>query len=113
VTVHSVRPATRVLTGGQIRRDIIVEITQAWRADPPDLGEYLGGCTLIVDPQAGKARFLIRKRVAHAARVPKQMAFESSAALADTRLNYGSTEVELREPFRMLHDPYRGDHDGS
>lgn len=100
--VHSVRPVRRVGPDGQQRVDLVIEITQKWT--PLDSQEgYRGGCTLLVDPDTGRVRYCIRKRVASEERVAAQREHAAAEALLSPRAAYFSNWANAPEPFAMLH----------
>lgn len=99
--VHSVRPVRRVGPDGQQKLDLVVEITQSWK---PDAGQrYRGGSSLIIDLERRYIRYVVRKRVAQAARVSDQKGFRMSLADTTLRSNYYEDIAHGREPFAMLH----------
>ena len=102
IEVHSVRPARRIGPDGQSRSDLVVEITQTFRAKAPGGGRYRGGCTLLIDLDNGEVRYLIRKRVTNAERLAAQQAF-AGAMVDDLRKSYFGTESLRDEPFALLH----------
>lgn len=101
IEVHSVRPARRVGPDGQIQSDVVIEMTQSWSPDATFRTKFRGGCTLLIDADTGRVRYLIRKRVGKAAGA----APESRVALGftDPRDNYTRDEGLHREPFALLH----------
>ncbi|WP_109117876.1 hypothetical protein [Azospirillum sp. TSO22-1] len=101
IEVHSVRPARRVSPDGLIQSDIIVEMTQSWSPDADFKTKFRGGCTLLIDADTGRVRYLIRKRVGRTA----VAAPETSEALGftDPRDSYFRNEGPRREPFALLH----------
>ena len=102
IEIHSVRPARRVGPGGNIRSDLIVEITQSFRpSDQPDV-RFRGGCTLLVDLATAEVRYMMRKKVQSPGRLASQLDFRANAARG-LRANYFSGENGLREPFAMMH----------
>ena len=98
--VHSVRPTRRVGLDGQARADLVVEITQTWRAvkGPQKLR---GGCTLLIDLKKNEVRYLIRKRISEA-RLKTLQAF-AAAPGGSLRDAYFDTPRDGAEPFAMLH----------
>ena len=99
--VHSVRPARRVGPDGQLRADIVVEVTQTFRPDGG--GRFRGGCTLIIDLEKEAVRYFVRKRVTSADRLESQQAIQLADEL---RENYFDREEIGVEPFAMLHRSY-------
>ncbi len=102
IEVHSVRPARRIGPDGQSRSHLVVEITQTFRAPPPSTLHFRGGCTLLIDLEEGKVRYLVRKRVDSEARLEGQQSFalESTDQL---RATYFAAERARAEPFALLH----------
>ena len=103
IEVHSVRPARRVGPDGQVRSDLVVEITQTWHAakksgHPP----IRGGVTLLVDLETHDVRYFIRKRLDQERRYHAQLEFASSLADASLRATYFSDPLG-REPFALIH----------
>jgi hypothetical protein len=102
IEVHSVRPVRRVGPDGNIRSDLVVEITQTFRpADLPGV-RFRGGCTLLIDLATAKVRYLLRKKVKSAERLAAQTSFMADAA-DGLRANYFSGEGRRGEPFALLH----------
>ena len=100
--VHSLRPARRIGPDRTARNDLIVEITQSWHADDASLlmPVFRAGCTLVIDLDAGRASYLVRKR-AKPGRFFAQTAFQAAAALgADGTYFDPAREAE---PFAALH----------
>ena len=114
LAVQSVRPCRRVGPDGDTCRDLVVEITQDWAADAVPGLRFSGGATLLIDPEARKVRYCIRKRVANPRRVREQIGFANQAlGLAQTDAAFGLTR--RGGPFAMLHagpDEWKGDGDG-
>jgi hypothetical protein len=105
IEVHSVRPARRVAPDGRARADLVIEITQGLRLEPPHSGRFRGGCTLLVDLEEGEVRYLVRKRVDSAVRVEAQMDFRQSLR-DELRDTYFAGSLPMAEPFAMLHRRY-------
>jgi hypothetical protein len=102
IEVHSVRPARRVGPDGNIRSDLIVEITQSFRlSDPPGV-RFRGGCTLLIDLATAEVRYMVRKRVDQSGRLETQLDLRPAAA-GGLRANYFADESAPREPFAMMH----------
>jgi len=102
--VHSVRPARRVGPDGRAQSDIVVEITQSFRPTSNPLQRFRGGCTLLIDLQTFKPRYLIRRLLDGSNGVALQSKFR--AAMADDptlRSNYYTGSPGDREPFALLH----------
>ena len=102
IEVHSVRPARRVGPDGQTSSDLVVEITQTFRAG--DGARYRGGCTLLIDLETGQVRYLIRKRVLSTQRATEQQGLADEYGLS---ANYFDTGTRRDEPFALLHGEHR------
>jgi hypothetical protein len=102
IEIHSVRPARRVGPDGNIRSDLIVEITQSFR--PSDLPgvRFRGGCTLLIDLATAEVRYMVRKQVRSPGRFASQLDFRASAA-GGLRANYFAGDFSSREPFARMH----------
>ncbi|HEY9218791.1 MAG TPA: hypothetical protein VIO94_12120, partial [Phenylobacterium sp.] len=96
--VHSVRPARRVGPKGETRNDLVVEITQTFRAEGV---RHRGGATVLFDLESGEARYLIRKRLDNTERFAAGLAFAArpSASLRETYFGKSAG----RETFALLH----------
>ncbi len=102
IEIHSVRPARRVGPDGNIRSDLIVEITQSFRpSDRPGV-RFRGGCTLLIDLATAEVRYMVRKKVDSPGRLESQLDFRPAAARG-LRANYFAGESAPREPFAMMH----------
>jgi Subtilase family len=100
IEVHSVRPVRRVGPDGNIRSDLVVEITQSFR--PTGGGRFRGGCTLLIDLATAEVRYMVRKKVASPARFADQMKF-AMATSDDLHSNYFADTTAAREPFALMH----------
>ena len=89
-----------------MRTDLVVEITQTWRADTPERTRFRGGCTVLVDLDTREIRYLIRKRILHEDRIREQVAFAAKAATSGLRRAYFDRGGRRGEPFAMLHGGY-------
>ena len=104
VEVHSVRPARRVGPDGRAQSDVVVEITQSFRPASGLAHRFRSGCTLLVDLQTFKPRYLIRKRLDGSTGIAKQNAYRNSLAEAPTlKSNFYGGSPGDREPFALLH----------
>ncbi|MHA3773101.1 hypothetical protein ACXR0O_16335 [Verrucomicrobiota bacterium sgz303538] len=119
--VHSVRPARRIGPDGQLRTDLVVEITQHRRgyfdpkqqekADynfqegaslpPPDF-IFRGGVTLIIDLETMRVRYYISKDITNNDRLRRQREFLCGASNISLRSLYFSCGC-AEEPFALLH----------
>ena len=107
VEVHSVRPARRVGPDGNVRKDLIIEITQ--RFVPNDGSQaFYGGCTLVIDMYKEKVRYMVRKKLDSPGRLQDSLNFLKGLAAkrrsGSLRSNYGGDIGNAREPFALLHD---------
>jgi hypothetical protein len=102
IEVHSVRPVRRVSPEGNIRADLVVEITQSFRpTQTPDI-RFRGGCTLIIDLASAEVRYMVRKKVDSPWRIGQQLGF--SKDIGDgLHGNYFADPTNAREPFAMIH----------
>lgn len=100
--VHSVRPVRRIGPDGQQLADLAVEITQSWMPDDGN-GKFRGGCTLIIDLEHQRIRYVMRKRVGHPDRVRAQEQYRMELAENELGANYFGEETLLREPFAAIH----------
>jgi hypothetical protein len=103
IEIHSVRPARRVGPDGNIRSDLIVEITQTFR--PEGGGRFRGGCTLLVDLRKAEVRYFIRKKVDNPDRLNNQLQFAAANSSA-LRATYFQNPERGLEPFALLHRGY-------
>jgi Subtilase family len=104
--VHSVRPARRIGAEGDILSDLIVEITQTFRPDPPyEHRRFRGGCTLLIDLGPNRVRYLVRKRCDSSDRVARQHQFVEEQGDHLRATYFANPELGL-EPFALLHRGY-------
>jgi hypothetical protein len=111
IEVHSVRPARRVGPDGNVRKDLIVEITQKFV--PNNGGQaFYGGCTLVIDMYLEEVRYMVRKKLDSPGRLQDNLSFlnglAAKAGAGSLRSNYGILSGATREPFALLHDQYNG-----
>jgi hypothetical protein len=100
--VHSVRPVRRIGPDGQQRTDLVIEITQSWFPEDGS-GKFRGGCTLLIDLEKRRVRYVVRKRVGHPGRIQAQQSFRAEMANASLGVNYFGESVLTREPFAVMH----------
>jgi Subtilase family len=100
IEVHSVRPVRRVGPDGNVRSDLVVEITQTFRPDKG--GRFRGGCTLLIDLATAQVRYLLRKKVRSAERLNNQMEFAADSS-GGLRSNYFAAGAQSAEPFALMH----------
>ena len=101
IEVHSVRPARRVGPDGQLLSDVVIEVTQSFHPDADSLTRFRGGATLLVDLREKQVRYMVRKRVDHAARLEQQQAFAADSV--NLQSAYLDPSDQAREPFAFLH----------
>jgi hypothetical protein len=102
IEVHSVRPARRVGPGGNIRSDLVVEITQTFRPSGLPGARFRGGCTLLIDLATAEVRYMVRKKVKSPQRYASQLQFR--ADWNGLRGNYFADESVSIEPFALMHN---------
>jgi hypothetical protein len=102
IEVHSVRPVRRVGPDGNIRSDLVVEITQSFRPKGMPGARFRGGCTLLIDLATAKVRYMLRKKVGNADRFARQLAFGADAS-DGLHANYFAGDPRVREPFALMH----------
>jgi Subtilase family len=100
IEVHSVRPAQRVGPDGNIRSELVVEITQTFR--PAAGGRFRGGCTLLIDLPTGVVLYMVRKKVMSTERFASQLGFGLDAT-DRLHANYFVETDGPREPFALMH----------
>jgi hypothetical protein len=102
IEIHSVRPARRVGPDGNIRSDLIVEITQSFRpSDRPGV-RLRGGCTLLIDLATAEVRYMVRKKVQSPDRLAAQLTLAVDAP-GGLRSNYFASKPAAGEPFAVMH----------
>jgi hypothetical protein len=102
IEIHSVRPARRVGPDGNIRSDLIVEITQSFRLSDPPGGRLRGGCTLLIDLATAEVRYMVRKKVQSPDRLAVQLTLAVDAP-GGLRSNYFASKSAAGEPFAVMH----------
>lgn len=118
--VHSVRPCRRIGPDGLSRRDVVIEIVQkkkvfldAGMQVKLDHGKikydsarqdflFRGGCTLILDGQLGKIRYVMSKNISSPLRMQAERDFRSHAGSHSLAANYFHGLGESN-PFRLMH----------
>ena len=102
IEVHSVRPVRRVGPDGNIRADLVVEITQTFRPKAMPGRRFRGGCTLLIDLATAEVRYMVRKKVDSANRLAEQVQFgiDNNDGLHG---NYFADPAGVREPFALMH----------
>ncbi len=102
IEVHSVRPVRRVSPEGNIRADLVVEITQSFRPTDAPGARFRGGCTLIIDLATAEVRYMLRKKVDSPWRFGQQFGFAKDMG-DGLHGNYFEDPTNAREPFAMIH----------
>jgi hypothetical protein len=100
IAAAEARPARRVGPDGNIRSDLVVEITQTFR--PSVGGRFRGGCTLLIDLATGDVRYMLRKKVKSPERLASQLEFGVDSA-DGLHANYFVETRGPREPFALMH----------
>jgi subtilisin family serine protease len=78
IETHSVRVCRRSGPDGSSKSTLVIELTQAFWADP-DQERYRGGCTLLFDLNDNTLKYLVRKRLLSKWSMQKQGAARSAA----------------------------------
>jgi hypothetical protein len=102
IEVHSVRPARRVGPDGEIRADIVIEITQTFRPEKKPNMRIRGGCTLLIDRSTFEIRYLIRKKLRISEDVKNKIESGGNANFGLTA-NYFDEKERTAEPFALMH----------
>ncbi len=120
--VHSVRPVRRVGPDGQLLVDMVIEITQQRfepidpndnvQIDPRHPGDldlnrvfkYRGGCTMIIDLETRKPRYVIAKSINSENRLKRQREFIGAPAEQSLYATYfGGSFSPQGVNFAVLH----------
>jgi hypothetical protein len=114
--VHAMRGAQRVGPGGKTLNEVIISLTQGRcvafdEAETESLDqaatfEFRGGCTLILDLETLKLKYVIKKLIDNSdGRLTRQRAYRMGDAGASLRATYfGRPEHDgNNEPFALLH----------
>lgn len=130
IEVHSVRPAQRIGPNGETNLDVVIEIAQRCWVDAAgqmseigkdDQGEDLptpsgsikfrGGCTLVVNTDERRIRYVIYKKISNRQRQQAQRRYWKGELDAPQGLTYGVQPPDLGDqPFAVLHrGTQRGD----
>jgi hypothetical protein len=124
--IQSIRPTVRLRSDGRSKVELIVVLAQRVRRSllgedgqpvPAINGEPLGfwqrgGCTLIIDPEAGAVTYAISKNLRGEARIARQMAFLRNqlakyGSNAAVRLGLMDSRSQSRnEPFALAHSQF-------
>ena len=106
IEAHSVRVCRRSAPDGSSKSTLVIELTQAFWADP-DQERYRGGCTLLFDLNDNSLKYLVRKRLLSKWSMQKQVAARS-AAMASAAV-HGQVYYPPNDPagrgktFAMIH----------
>jgi hypothetical protein len=99
--VHSFRGAQRVGPTGNTANEVVISITQKRNVDD---FEFRGGCTLILDLQTLKLKYVVKKLIDDTdGRLTRQRAYRTGEAGASLRVTYFGKPEQVREPFALLH----------
>jgi hypothetical protein len=99
--VHSFRGAQRVGPTGNTLNEVVISLTQKREVDD---FEFRGGCTLILDLQTLKVKYVIKKLLDDSdGRLTRQRAYRTGEAGASLRATYFGKPEQDREPFALLH----------
>jgi hypothetical protein len=102
IEVHSVRPARRVGPDGEIRSDVVIEITQTFRPKKMPELRVRGGCTLLIDRSSFHIRYLIRKKLRISEEVRNTINSDGNPGFG-LSANYFSDDDHKPEPFALMH----------
>ena len=82
----------------------MIEITQTFWSDPGK-ARYRGGCTLIVDLNGNRARYIVRKRLRGESGAQAQIAARALAVerMAELGIVEAADRGDGPEPFALLH----------
>jgi hypothetical protein len=81
IEAHSVRVCKRTAPDGSSKSTLVIELTQAFWADP-DKERYRGGCTLLFDLNDNKLKYMVRKKLLSPWSMQKQVAARSAAMMS-------------------------------
>ncbi len=109
--VHAFRGAQRVGPDGNTLNEVIISLTQGRKValeegDDADSFDFRGGCTMILDLQTLKLKYVVKKLIDNTdGRLTRQRAYRTGEATASLRATYfGNPEqTENGEPFAFLH----------
>jgi hypothetical protein len=102
VAINSVRPARRVNARGQQSIDLVVEIIQKFNEPDPVtncIQTHRGGCTILIDMEEERIRYVVRKRVGSGSRIAAEQDFQRMTG--DSSSPYFAPQGG--EPFAMTH----------
>lgn len=119
IEVHSVRPVQRVGPQGT-HSQLVVELTQSFRPEGNPNARLRGGCTLVIDLEENKVRYIVRKslrgRIDEIGRKAlggpdpakeRSEGLRAAMGLADRgprlRTIYYTDDTRTNEPFALLH----------
>lgn len=124
--VHSVRPARRVGPEGQHVTDWVIELRQRrpmWfdpdvqkanedqfrrfpegdRRRPREDFFFRGGCTLIIDAETSRVRYVIRKNIDSQRRLEREREYRANSVSQFAAYFADPVTRRVKEPFAMLH----------
>jgi hypothetical protein len=114
--VHSLRPAQRVGPDGNALNQLIISLIQSrdLKLDPAGPGEesnmmvFRGGCTLILDLDAMRVRYAIKKDIADKTRLDLHRRYRSGLALDGSLQStyFRNINKGAGEPLALLHRSY-------
>jgi subtilisin family serine protease len=81
IEAHSVRVCKRTAPDGSSKSTLVIELTQAFWADP-DKERYRGGCTLLFDLNDNTLKYMVRKKLLSPWSMQKQVAARSAAMMS-------------------------------
>jgi hypothetical protein len=91
IEVHSLRRARRITPEGELKVDLVIELTQRRidaYGDGSEWPPFRGGCTLLVHPDSGQVRYCISKDIRGANRHKRQKEFVKEHALLGMSASY-------------------------
>ena len=108
--VHSLWPIQRIRPDGTTLNQVVGSVIQTCVVEQDDGGSFpfRGGCTMIIDLDANKLRYCVRKPINKqdgGPRLQRQRAFQESQSGMGLRSTYFGRLQErlLNEPFALLH----------
>jgi hypothetical protein len=81
IEAHSVRVCRRTAPDGSLKSTLVIELTQAFWADP-DKERYRGGCTLLFDLNDNTLKYVVRKKLLSKWSMQKQGVARSAAMVS-------------------------------
>lgn len=112
-TVESVRSLRRIGPDGQLRFDLVADVTQRRVVRPREGApgfDFFGGSTVLIDPR-GRIRYLVTKSVLHRERLAAQREFlKRNLESQESRffeVSVGNLALPRPQGFRIVHDVSR------